>query len=84
MGNCPTRVELTLAEEIKFYKELVLDKEYTNPLQFWNEMKSKLPKLCKISRRVLAIQASSAEAERNFSHTGLILTKLRSRIKKIF
>ena len=23
MGNCPTRVELTLAEEIKFYKELV-------------------------------------------------------------
>ena len=52
------------------------------PLQWWTrrEMRLEFPYFSNLARRLLAIPASSAKAERVFFQAGLVLTDLRSRL----
>ena len=48
-----------------------------NPLLWWKEHESRLPRLATLARTYLAIQASSAPVERVFSASGWIVSKRR-------
>jgi hypothetical protein len=50
------------------------------PFEFWRVHAAKLPYLATIAKRILVIQASSAESERHFSSGGLIVAENRSRL----
>lgn len=52
------------------------------PLEWWarRQMRLDFPYLSNLARRLLAIPASSAKAERVFSQAGLVLTDLRTRL----
>lgn len=51
-----------------------------NPLVFWRKMHSSYPILSKVAARILAVPASSAAVERQFSLTGNIITQKRARL----
>ena len=51
-----------------------------NPLSFWRKMHSSYPILSKVTARILAVPASSAAVERQFSLTGNIITQKRARL----
>jgi len=55
------------------------ESEY-NPLSFWKKMHSSYPILSKVAARVLAVPASSAAVERQFSFTGNIITQKRAKL----
>ncbi len=52
-----------------------------DPLQWWKMNSKKLPLLCQLSRRYLAIQASSSPSERLFSKAGQVSTPARAQLK---
>ena len=52
----------------------------TDPLQWWRERSHMYPFLAAVARDVLAIPATSADAERLFSKTGLVDTAKRNRL----
>jgi hypothetical protein len=54
--------------------------EYSDPLLWWKVKAALYPALAPLARVILAIPASSAPAERLFSHAGLTLAKDRSRL----
>lgn len=49
-------------------------------LEWWAHNERKYPRLAKLARRVLAIPASSAAPERNFSRAGYIVSERRNRL----
>ncbi|CAM4835812.1 unnamed protein product [Rotaria magnacalcarata] len=55
------------------------NEEY-NPLNFWKKKHSSYPILAKVAARVLAVPATSAAVERDFSFTGNIITQKRSKL----
>jgi hypothetical protein len=57
------------------------DSGYTNPLRWWKTKARLFPLVASLARRLLAIPATSAPAERLFSHAGLVITKLRAALK---
>ena len=54
--------------------------EEYNPLHFWRLHHHSYPRLAKIAKRIFAVPATSAAVEREFSLTGNIITKKRSRL----
>ena len=58
--------------------EVASDYDEEDPLTFWATIQHHLPLLGKLAPHVLCCPASSAQSERDFSHTGLILTSRRS------
>ena len=51
-------------------------------LTFWKLNERRLPILSAIAKRILVIQASSAESERHFSTGGMIVNEKRSRLNE--
>ncbi|CAF0849633.1 unnamed protein product [Rotaria sordida] len=72
------------ADEVTQYMCLVgkvnKNKDNENPLPWWFEHKSKLPKLSLLARRLFSIPATSASVERQFSSAGLVYTERRNRL----
>ena len=62
-------------EELRRLKSQPLFALKQCPLRWWKERKSSFPMLSKVERIVLAIPATSADAERLFSQAGLALFK---------
>ena len=58
--------------------EVASDYDEENPLTYWVTVQHRVPLLAKLARHVLCCPATSAQSERDFSHTGLILTARRS------
>ena len=54
---------------------------YNNPLEWWKVNEREFPNIAKLAKRVLCIPATSAPAERLFSHAGLIVSKARAALK---
>jgi len=54
---------------------------YPNPLEWWKRKEREFPLLAKLAKRFLCIPATSAPAERLFSHAGLIISKARAALK---
>jgi hypothetical protein len=54
--------------------------ETDDPLEWWRTRKNTYPLLATLARRVLAVPATSASAERLFSKAGLTLTDKRNRL----
>ena len=57
---------------------MTADYDEDDPLTYWATVHRRLPILGKLVRQVLCCPASSAQSERDFSHTGLIITARRS------
>ncbi|CAM2722852.1 unnamed protein product [Rotaria socialis] len=51
-----------------------------NPLSFWKKKHDSYPVLAKVAARILAVPATSAAVEREFSFTGNIITQKRARL----
>lgn len=51
-----------------------------NPLSFWKKKHTSYPVLAKVAARILAVPATSAAVEREFSFTGNIITQKRARL----
>jgi hypothetical protein len=71
------RRTMTIEDEMQEYISMTVSDKFENPLVFWQQLSSKLPKLSAIARQVYIIQASSAESERRFSLAGNIVTEKR-------
>ena len=72
----------TPEEELELYLKTgkrVLDDDGTL-LQWWQSKASLFPRLAILAKQILAIPATSANSERNFSRAGLIVTNKRSKI----
>ena len=54
--------------------------EITNPVDWWKGSQSMYPKLSKMARDVLAVPATGAGVEREFSISGRVVTKQRNRL----
>jgi hypothetical protein len=62
-----------------FYDENGVEKP-NSPLQWWSVNTKKFPRLAMLAKKYLCIPATSAPAERLFSHAGLIITEKRNRL----
>lgn len=71
--------QLSGREELARYKALQVPTETAGPLEFWRQQ-ADYPVMSQTARRVLAISASSAQSERDFSSVGHTLTELRTRL----
>ena len=71
---------LTLKEECEIYLagQATANYDEDDPLTYWSTVHRLLPILGKLVRQVLCCPASSAQSERDFSPTGLIITARRS------
>ena len=58
--------------------EATSDYDEDNPLTYLATIRRRLPILGKLDRHVLCCSATSAQSERDFSHTGLIITARRT------
>lgn len=58
--------------------ELVNENE--NPLKFWADHCTELPKLARLARKLLVVPATSAPVERVFSHGGIIIRPHRAKL----
>ncbi|XP_043469890.1 zinc finger BED domain-containing protein 4-like [Leptopilina heterotoma] len=63
-----------------FNRPIINRIENPNPLAAWAVLKGEYPHVYKVALQFLPVLATSVPAERLFSHTGLIATKLRNRI----
>jgi len=80
--NAPVALDRTqlLVQELITYKTLVVTEEAEDLLSWWKHQ-THLPNLQRLARRVLAVPASSAKSESNFSDAGVTITKLRNSLK---
>ena len=71
---------LNLQQEYDIYINggVASDYDEENPLTYWATVQHSFPILGKLARHVLCCPATSAQSERDFSHTGMILTSRRS------
>lgn len=67
-------------EHKQFMKEPTLDQD-SNALEWWKKNHERFPKVAKLAKRVMCVPATSVPAERVFSTSGNIVTKLRSSLK---
>lgn len=51
-----------------------------NPLQWWQSHQAKFASLAPLARQYLAYPATSVPCERTFSHSGYVVSKLRTRL----
>lgn len=51
-----------------------------NPFVIWQSMMMEYPSLWKVAEKMLPVMATSVPCERLFSHAGLIVNQLRSRL----
>jgi hypothetical protein len=58
----------------------VVDVRALNPLTFWHKHKGNWPKLQRLTKAVPAIPASSADSERLFLKSGVLITPRRNRM----
>ena len=79
--------EVSCIEELKLYrKQEILPLKvkggdgYSNPLLWWKNRAETFPRLSKLARYYLAIQATSAPSERVFSLANMIISRLRTRL----
>ena len=72
-------VETSIDEIQKYLSEGTIEVS-ENPLAWCKVKKFKYPKLSQLTRKYLAVQASSTASERMFSLMGNILTKKRLRM----
>ena len=54
--------------------------EFSDPLIWWRNNEKRFPRLAELAKKCLAIQATSAPAERLFSATGLTIANDRARL----
>ena len=66
-------------KELKEYLEEPIRAAY--PLQWWQQCESKFPRVSKLARQFLPVQATSIPSERTFSTAGQTVTKLRSALE---
>lgn len=66
--------------EIVEYKKMTSPTEDCDILKWWLDHENVLPLLTKLARGILAIPASSAAAESNFSSAGFVVSDRRSQI----
>lgn len=64
--------QLSLEDEVSKYEVYVLDfsRDADDAMEFWIRNKPNFPSLFSLARALFAVSATSAEAERSFSHTG--------------
>ena len=77
-------VEQSLQAEINKFIALKIHKTDVvrkNPLKFWRKNKQQFPNLARLASRRLCEMASTSFPERTFSKSGIIMSKLRNRIK---
>lgn len=72
--------ESIIDAEICKYKSMEGPKEDCDILVWWKDRDHSLPLLAKLARAILAIPASSASAEANFSSAGFVVSDRRSQI----
>lgn len=66
--------------EIDEYKKMLKPSEDCDIIKWWKDNEEMLPLLTKLARLILAIPASSAAAESNFSSAGFVVSDRRSQI----
>ena len=59
------------------------DTKVENPLEYWYNKRSEYPRLAQMAMEILSIPPMSAECERLFSSSGIMVTPLRSRLEAI-
>ena len=67
--------------EIRYYMELKRMPLDCDPLVWWKDNCSTLPKMAKIAKKILGIPASSVPSERVFSKAGEVISARRSRLQ---
>lgn len=70
----------SLEEEFKTYIKSPTERHTTDPLQWWNSQKKSYPALSEVAKSVLAIPASSAASEREFSTARIVMPWNRCRL----
>ena len=75
-----TDLQFSGRSELATYNAMKVPAASGRPLNFWREQSGNYPVLSQVARRVLAISASSAQSERNFSSVGHTLKDLRTRL----
>ncbi|KAK3089656.1 hypothetical protein FSP39_005404 [Pinctada imbricata] len=68
-----------LKEEISRYINVEMEGNFT-VLQWWKQNELYFPRLSRVARRFLCVQASSVPSERVFSVAGSLVSKKRSRL----
>jgi hypothetical protein len=54
-----------------------------NPLEWWNENRTKFLKIAYVARQVLAVPATSVPSERIFSTADILINKPRNRLSGV-
>lgn len=76
-GSIEEQARQFLAEDIEaMYEQMTSD-----PLEYWKVQSKRWPALASVAAQYLPVMASSAEAERNFSTAGDIVTAQRASLK---
>ena len=68
--------------EIKFYTDSMRINRQSNPLNWWKENSSIVPKMSGIAKQILGTPATSVPSERIFSKAGELISSRRSSLKK--
>lgn len=79
LNNNQSAVKI-IEDEIERYKILESPGINCDLLQWWQKHEETLPLLSKLARAILAIPASSAATESNFSTAGYVVSPLRSQL----
>ena len=66
--------------EFSSYMQIKRDSTITNALEWWKGSHSMYPNLSKMARDVMAVPATGAGVEREFSISGRVITKQRNRL----
>ena len=70
-------IKRDIVDEVTKYRSKKKPSNNSNPLDFWRDNEKRFPLLSSISKKYLAVMATSTTAERVFSTLGLVLTKRR-------
>ena len=73
--------EMDLMTQFTAYKAMNVGRG-TDALNFWQQNHKAFPKLASIARRVLAVQATSTIPEKNFNHSGLLMSARRTSLSE--
>ena len=70
-----------LEDELPIFTMVSGQPHYQDPLQWWRMRRELYPTLYALALKYLCVPATSAPAERLFSHAGLTATKLRAALR---
>ena len=68
--------------EIKFYTDSMRINRQSNPLNWWKENSSIVPKMSGIAKKVLGTPATSVPSEKIFSKASELISRRRTSFKK--